>query len=86
MSSFASNVKEINKILKVTAIRFLDRGFKVNVKKDLEDEGDDEECAADEDECDDKKLVPMQLLTARLREGSVVLRRVHAGPAEGGWT
>lgn len=42
MSSVLSNFNEIKQIVDVFLTRFLDRGKKLNIKKDLEDEGDDE--------------------------------------------
>ena len=41
-SAIASNLEEIKTIAKSSFDRFKDRGFKPNLKKDLEDEDDDE--------------------------------------------
>ena len=41
-SAIASNISEINIIAKSGFNRFKDRGFKTNLKKDPEDEDDDE--------------------------------------------
>ena len=42
MSSVLSNLSEVKLIVEVFLTRFLDRGKKLNIKKDLEDDGDDE--------------------------------------------
>ena len=40
-SAIATNISEIKTIAKSSFDRFKDRGFKPNLKKDLEDEDDD---------------------------------------------
>jgi hypothetical protein len=40
-SSITTNISEVQKFINVTFKRFRDRGFKPNIKKDLEDEDDD---------------------------------------------
>ena len=42
MSTFITNVKEIKSVGQVFLNRWFDRGFKFDIKKDLEDEDDDE--------------------------------------------
>ena len=42
MSSLLSNSKEVKQLINVFLTRFLDRDKKLNIKKDLEDDGDDE--------------------------------------------
>ena len=42
MTSLLSNSKEVKQLIDVFLTRFLDRGKKLNIKKDLEDDGDDE--------------------------------------------
>ena len=42
MTALLSNFSEIKKLLETFLERFSDRGYKINVKKDLEDEDDDE--------------------------------------------
>ena len=42
LSALATNIPEVTGYLKVELKRLFDRGFKPNLKKDLEDEDDDE--------------------------------------------
>ena len=42
MTSVISNTKEVKQLYGVMSSRFTDRGYKLNIKKDLEDEDDDE--------------------------------------------
>jgi hypothetical protein len=42
MSSVITNIKEVERISKVFIARFLDRNYKLNIKKDEEDSDDDE--------------------------------------------
>ena len=42
MTAIISNINELKELVQVSTARFNDRGFKLNIKKDLEDEDDDE--------------------------------------------
>lgn len=42
LSAVVTNIPEVQEYIKVEAKRFVDRGFKPNLKKDLEDEVDDQ--------------------------------------------
>ena len=42
MTSVISNTNEVKQLYGVMSSRFTDRGYKLNIKKDLEDEDDDE--------------------------------------------
>ena len=42
MSSLLSNMNEVKQLIEISLQRFIDRGYKIEIKKDLEDEDDDE--------------------------------------------